>query len=206
MLLLFVLVIGGLYFGVFAPSEAGAVGAFGAFVIALSRRRTTMAMFITALKDSLRLTCITLTILIGAMIFTVFVTVTGFPSMFAAWITGLPLSPYAVLVLILLMYIPLGMVLDALGMVFLTIPTVVPIIVALGFDPIWFGVLMVLVVEMALISPPVGMIVYIVQGVTKVPLEDVFRGNLPFLAMMIVALAILTAFPQISLFLPGTMG
>jgi TRAP-type C4-dicarboxylate transport system permease large subunit len=140
------------------------------------------------------------------MIFTVFVTVTGFPSMFAAWITDLPHSPYTILVLILLIYIPLGMVLDALGMVFLTVPVVVPIIVELGFDPIWFGVLIVLVVEMALISPPVGMVVYIVQAVTKVPLEDVFRGNLPFLAVMIVALAILTAFPQISLFLPGTMG
>ncbi len=206
MLLLFALVIGGLYFGVFAPSEAGAVGAFGAFGIALSRRRTTTAMFITALKDSLRITCITLTILIGAMIFAVFVTITGFPTVFAAWIADLPYSPYVILVLILLMYIPLGMVLDALGMVFLTLPTIFPIIVELGFNPIWFGVLLVLIVEMALISPPVGMIVYIVQGVTKIPLEDVFRGNLPFLGAMIVALAILTAFPQISLFLPGTMG
>jgi len=98
------------------------------------------------------------------------------------------------------------MVLDAISMILLTIPTVYPIITALGFDPIWFGVLIVLVVEMALITPPVGMIVYIVQGVTKVPLEEVFRGNMPFLVAMIVTLALLVIFPQISLFLPGTMG
>lgn len=205
MLLLFVLVIGGLYFGVFAPSEAGSVGALGAFVVAFFRG-TTPRMFITALKDSLRLTCMTTTILIGAMIFSNFVTVSGIPMMFAAWVTGLPISPYAILIFILLLYIPLGMVLDALSMVLLTIPTVFPIVKGLGFDPIWFGVLIVLVVEMALITPPVGMITYIVQGVTHVPLEQVFRGNLPFLISMFVALALLVIFPEISLFLPRTMG
>jgi len=205
MLVLFVVVIGGLYLGVFAPSEAGAIGAFGAFVVALSRR-TKLPLFITALKDSLRLTCMVMTITIGAMIFGVFLTVSGAPSMLAAWITGLPVSPYVILILILLMYIPLGMVMDAMAMVLLTIPIIFPIVTGLGFDPIWFGVLIVLVFEMALITPPVGMIVYVVQGVTKVPMEVVFRGNFPFLIAMIVALALLVAFPQISLWLPGTMG
>jgi C4-dicarboxylate transporter DctM subunit len=204
MLLLFVLVIGGLYFGVFAPSEAGAMGAFGAFVIALSRR-TKVPLFITALKDSLRLTCMILTITIGAMIFGVFLTLSGAPSMLAAWIAALPVSPYLILIFILLMYIPLGMVMDALAMVLLTIPIIFPIITGLGFNPIWFGVLIVIVFEMALITPPVGMIVYVVQGVTKVPLEEVFAGNMPFLIAMIVSLVILVAFPQISLFLPSTM-
>ena len=205
MLVLFVVVIGGLYLGVFAPSEAGAIGAFGAFVVALSRR-TKLPLFITALKDSLRLTCMVMTITIGAMIFGVFLTVSGAPSMLAAWITGLPVSPYVILILILLMYIPLGMVMDAMAMVLLTIPIIFPIVTGLGFDPIWFGVLIVLVFEMALITPPVGMIVYVVQGVTKVPMEVVFRGNFPFLIAMIAALALLVAFPQISLWLPGTMG
>jgi len=204
MLVLFVLVIGGLYLGVFAPSEAGAIGAFGAFLVALSRR-TKIPLLLTALKDSMRLTCMVMTILIGAMIFGVFLTVSGFPTMVSAWITSLPVSPYVVLILILLMYIPLGMVMDAMAMVLLTIPIIYPIITGLGFDPIWFGVLIVLVFEMALITPPVGMIVYVVQGVTKVPLEEVFRGNMPFLIAMIVALALLIAFPQISLWLPGTM-
>jgi len=205
MLLLFLLVIGGLYLGVFAPSEAGAVGAFGAFVVALFRRTTTQ-MLMTALKDSLRLTCMTMTILIGAMLFSNFVTISGVPTMFAAWVTGLPISPYAILLFILFIYIPLGMVLDSMSMVLLTIPTIFPIIKVLGFDPIWFGVLLVVVVEMALISPPVGMIVYIVHGVTKVPLPEVFLGNLPFLLAMFVALALLILFPQISLFLPTSMG
>jgi len=204
MLLLLGLVIGGLYFGVFAPSEAGAAGAFGAFIIALFRR-TKISMLTSALMDSLRLTCMVLTIAIGAMIFGVFVTVTGFPSMFAAWITGLPITPYAVLILILLMYIPLGMVMDVMAMILLTIPIIFPIISGLGFDPIWFGVLVVVICEMALITPPVGMTVYVVQGVTKVPLDEVFRGNLPFVIAMIVGLALLVAFPEISLFLPRTM-
>lgn len=205
MLVIFILVVGGLYLGIFAPSEAGAIGAFGALVIALSKRMGIRPLG-TALKDSLRLTCMVMTILIGAMIFGVFLTVSGFPTMLSTWITGLPLPPYAILILILLMYIPMGMVMDAMAMVLLTIPIIFPIITGLGFDPIWFGVLIVLVFEMALITPPVGMIVYVVQGVTKVPLEEVFRGNMPFLVAMIVALALLIAFPQISLWLPGTMG
>lgn len=205
MIVLFVIVIGGLYFGVFAPCEAGAVGAFGAFVICLSRR-TKIPLLIAALKDSLRLNCMIMTITIGAMIFGVFITVSGFSSMVTEWIIGLPVSPYIVLIFILLMYIPLGMVMDAMAMLLLTIPIISPIISGLGFDMIWFGVLIVLVFEMALITPPVGMIVYVVQGVTKVPLEEVFRGNLPFLIAMIAALALLVAFPEISLWLPGTMG
>jgi len=204
MLLLFVMVVGGLYAGIFAPSEAGAVGAFSAFVIAICRR-TGVQMFLTSLKDSLRITCMTITITIGAMIFSNFVTVSGVPAMFAEWVIGLPVSPYAILLFILFLYVPLGMVLDALSMVLLTIPTVFPIVKMLGFDPIWFGVLVVLVMEMALISPPVGMIVYVVHGVTKVPLQDVFMGNMPFLLAMFVALALLIIFPEISLFLPYKM-
>ena len=204
MLLLFVMVVGGLYAGIFAPSEAGAVGAFSAFVIAICRR-TGVQMFLTSLKDSLRITCMTITITIGAMIFSNFVTVSGVPAMFAEWVIGLPVSPYAILLFILFLYVPLGMVLDALSMVLLTIPTVYPIVKMLGFDPIWFGVLVVLVMEMALISPPVGMIVYVVHGVTKVPLQDVFMGNMPFLLAMFVALALLIIFPEISLFLPYKM-
>ncbi len=205
MLLLFLLVIGGLYFGIFAPSEAGAMGAFGAFIIALTRRTKPHALM-EAFKESAKLTCMIMTITIGAMIFGVFLSVSGAPSMLATWITELPVSPYAILILILLLYVPLGMVMDAMAMVLLTIPIFFPIITALGFDPIWFGVLIVLVFEMALITPPVGMIVYVVQGVTKMPMEEVFRGNMPFLVAMVVALALIIIFPEIALWLPRTMG
>ena len=203
-IVLFILVIGGLYLGIFAPSEAGAIGASGAFIIALSRR-TKINMLFKALVDSLRLTCMVLTITIGAMIFNIFVTVSGVPTIFAEWITGLSVSPHAILIFILLMYIPLGMVMDVMAMILLTIPIIFPIISELGFDPIWFGVLIVVMCELANITPPVGMTVYVVQGVTKVPLEEVFRGNIPFVAVMIIGLAILVAFPEISLFLPRAM-
>jgi C4-dicarboxylate transporter DctM subunit len=203
-IVLFILVIGGLYLGIFAPSEAGAIGAAGAFIIALSRR-TKINMLFKALVDSLRLTCMVLTITIGAMIFNIFVTVSGVPTIFAEWITGLSVSPYTILILILLMYIPLGMVMDVMAMILLTIPIIFPIISGLGFDPIWFGVLIVVMCELANITPPVGMTVYVVQGVTKVPLDEVFRGNIPFVVVMIIGLAILVAFPEISLFLPHAM-
>jgi tripartite ATP-independent transporter DctM subunit len=202
---LFILVIGGLYAGIFAPSEAGAIGAAGAFIIALSRR-TKISQLFQALIDSIRLTCMAITIAIGAMMFNVFVTISGVPSLFANWITGLPVPPYTILIFILLMYIPLGMVMDLMAMILLTIPIIFPIITELGFDPIWFGVLVVVMCELANITPPVGMTVYVVHGVTKVPLDQVFRGNLPFVLAMIVGLAILIAFPDISLFLVRRAG
>jgi tripartite ATP-independent transporter DctM subunit len=205
MIALFLIVIGGLYIGIFTPSEAGAIGAFGAFLIALSKRRLTKSALIASLRDSLRITCMALTILIGAMIFSVFLVATDTPAKLAELIVRLPLPSYVILVMILALYIPLGMLMDALPMILLTLPLVFPVIESLGFDPIWFGVLLVIMCEMALISPPVGMNVYIVQGVTKAPLEEVFRGALPFLLVMIVGVAILVAFPQISLFLPGMM-
>ncbi len=204
MLTIFIIVIGGLYAGIFAPSEAGSIGAFGAFVIAVVRR-TKVESLITALRESIQTTCMVMTITIGAMIFGVFLSVSGAPALLASWIGGLPLSPYAILVCILLLYVPLGMVMDSMAMVLLTIPIFFPIIIELGFDPIWFGVLIVLVFEMALITPPVGMIVYVVQGVTKVPMEEIFRGNMPFLIAMIAALALIVIFPDIALWLPRTM-
>ena len=146
-----------------------------------------------------------LTITIGAMIFNVFVTISGVPSLFAEWITGLPVSRHMILIFILLMYIPLGMVMDVMAMILLTIPIIFPIITGLGFDPIWFGVLVVVMCELANITPPVGMTVYVVHGVTRVPLEQVFRGTIPFVIVMIIGLAILVTFPDISLFLVRAM-
>lgn len=206
MLALFILVIGGLYMGLFAPSEAGAVGAFGAFLIALSRGRLKKGILIGALIDSFRTTCFALTILIGAMIFSVFLTLSGLPAVLTNWITGLNLPPILVLILILLLYVPLGMVMDCMPMILLTLPIVFPVIVSLGFDPIWFGVLLVVMGEMGLLTPPVGMNVFVVQGVSGgVPLYEIFRGIVPFVFVMAACVAILVAFPQISLFLPGLM-
>jgi tripartite ATP-independent transporter DctM subunit len=204
MLVLFLLVIGGLYLGVFTPCEAGAVGAFGAFIICLSKR-TKVPMLIKALKESLQITCFTMTILMGALIFSVFVTVSGFPSVFSVWINSLSLPPLAILILILLIYVALGTAMDELAMVLLTIPTIFPIIKGLGYDPIWFGVVIVLIFEMAIMTPPVGMVVYVVSGVTNVRAEEIFRGCWPFFFAMVATLIILIAFPEIALFLPRTM-
>ena len=205
MLALFLLIMGGLYSGVFAPSEAGTIGAFGAFIIGLARRRLSWSGFVAALLDTARITCFALFTLVGAMIFSTFLTVSGLPHVVSDWVTSLPFPPMVILITILLMYIPLGCVIDCFPMILLTIPIIFPIIKNLGFNPVWFGVLIVVMGEVSLMTPPVGINVYVVQGVTNVPLEDVFRGVLPFTIAMLFGIALLVAFPQISLFLPGMM-
>ena len=204
--ILFLLVIGGLFAGVFAPAEAGAMGAFGAFMITLVRRRLTFSSFLLCLKEAMKSTCFILTITIGAMVFSTFMAVGGFSIMFRDWVAVLPFSRHVILIMILLMYIPLGMVMDGLAMLLLTLPIVYPIVIKFGFDPIWFGIISTLIVEMALVTPPVALSCYVVHGVTNVPLEDVFRGILPFFLTIFVCIAVLYAFPQITLFLPNVMG
>ncbi len=204
-IVLFLLVMGGLFAGVFAPSEAGAVGAFGAFVIAIAKRQLTFTKFVGAIKESLRSSCFIIVLVTGAMIFSNFWGISGFSSMFKGWVTGLPFPPWAIMLCILLMYIPLGMVMDALGMILLTVPIVFPVVVSFGYDLIWFGVVVTLLAEMALISPPVAVNCYVVSGITKVPLSKVFGGVLPFFAAMFACLILLFIFPQICLFLPSVM-
>ncbi len=205
MVVLFVLVIAGLYLGIFAPSEAGGIGAFGAFVIGLVRRRLTKDNIRAALVETVRISCFSLFVLVGAMVFNAFLSMTGVPRQLSEWVISLPIPPFGVLILICLFYIPLGMVVDCLPMILLTMPFVFPIIEKFGFSPVWFGVLVCVLGELSLITPPVGINVYVVQGVTKAPLEDVIRGIVPFVLAFLVGLAFLVAFPQISLFLPGTM-
>lgn len=202
---LFALIIGGMFGGIFTPSEGAAVGAFGAFLIMIFKRRLTRQSLWLSLKSSILNTCFILTITIGAMIFTNFLTVSGFSSMFSGWITGLPLPPTLIVIFILVVYIPLGCVMDALAMMLLTIPIVFPIIKHFGFDPVWFGVLVAILTEAALITPPVGMNAFVVHGVTRVPLHAVFRGIAPFFAMMIICLVILFLAPEIVTILPTLM-
>jgi len=201
---LFVLVIGGLYFGVFSPSEAGCIGAFGGFVLALIKRMPYSA-FLKALGESAQITCYMLFILIGASIFNTFLGIAGVPAMVSKWITGLPVPPIGIVIGMLLLYIPMGMFLDTLGMILLTIPVFFPVIIQLGYDPIWFCVLVCMMAELGMITPPVAINVYVVQGVTKVPMEEIFRGILPFVFMYLIAMGIIVAFPEIALFLPRTM-
>jgi len=205
MVVLFVLVIAGLYLGIFAPSEAGAIGAFGALVIALVRGRLTKDRVFSALAETVRISCFSLFVLVGAMLFNTFLSITGLPQMLSGWVTGFPFPPFIILIIICVFYVPLGMVIDCLPMILLTMPFVFPIIEGFGFSPVWFGVLVCVLGELSLITPPVGINIYVVQGVTKAPLEDVVRGILPFALVFLVGIALLIAFPQISLFLPNTM-
>lgn len=205
MLGLFVLVIGGLYVGVFSPSEAGSIGASGAFVLALIKRMPRSA-FLSAFKDSAQITCYMLFILIGASIFNIFLGIAGVPAVMSNWITSLPVPPIGIVMGMLILYVPLGMFLDTLGMILLTVPIFFPVIVQLGFDPVWFGVLMCMMAELGMITPPVAINVYIVQGVTKVPMEKIFLGIIPFVIIYLIAIGFIVAFPNISLFLPKLMG
>ena len=205
MLGLFVLVIGGLYVGVFSPSEAGSIGACGAFILALVKRMP-WSDFVSAFKDSAQITCYMLFILIGASIFNIFLGIAGVPAAMSTWITSLPVPPIGIILGMLALYVPLGMFLDTLGMILLTVPIFFPVVIQLGFDPVWFGVMICMMAELGMITPPVAINVYIVQGVTNVPMEDIFLGIIPFVAIYILAIGLLVAFPGIALFLPRLMG
>ena len=205
MLAIFVVVIGGLYAGVFAPSEAGAIGSFGALIISLLRRRMTWSGLFKALKDTAKTTSFILFVFIGAMIFNTFISISALPRLLTELIVSIPASPKVILIIIIAFYLPLGMVIEGMSIILLTMPFVFPVITILGFDPVWFGVLIVVLVELSFISPPIGINLFVVQGVTKVPLHDVVIGIIPFVVSFVIALAFLIAFPQISLFLPNLM-
>jgi len=201
--LLFFVVMGGIYSGVFTPTEAGGIGAFGALIFAIARRKSTRADLINSLYGSVKTTAMLLTIYIGATIFTYFMAITGIPSNTAEFVVGLGLPGYAVMIIIVLIYIVLGCFLDSFGMIILTIPIFLPTIITLGYDPIWFGIIVVLVCEMGLITPPLGLNVFVIAGVVEgVSISTIFRGVVPFLFIMIITVLVLLAFPDIATIIP----
>jgi C4-dicarboxylate transporter, DctM subunit len=206
MLFLFLLVMGGMYLGWFTPTEAAAVGAFGALIVSLAKRKVTWQGFTSCLLETGRTTAMLVTIFIGAMIFNYFIAVTNLPTDLAQLVTGAGLSRNTVLFLILLMYLFLGCIMDSASMIILTIPVVYPVIQALGFNPIWFGVIIVVMAEIGNITPPVGLNIFVVQGIApRVPIADIYRGIFPFIIADIVRMAILVFIPWLSLVLPGLM-
>lgn len=203
-LALFIFVIGGLYGGLFTPTEAGGMGAGGAFLIGIARGRLTREDVLQSLLQATRTAAAMFTVLIGAILFGYFLTVTQTPQNVTAFITGLGLGRYGVLVVIMGMYLVLGCLMDAMAMIILTVPIIFPVITDLGFDPIWFGVIIVMTVELGLIHPPVGMNVFVIKTVVKdVSFSTIFKGVLPFVATDLLRLAILILFPAIALWLPS---
>ncbi len=204
MIILFLLVMLGLYFGVFTPTEAGAAGSFFAVVISVIQRRLSWKGFIGSITDTLRISCMVITIVAGAMIFGRFLAVTRIPFDIASWVVNLPVSGTVIMAIIFFIYVIGGAVMDALALLLITIPIFFPVASQLGYDPIWFGVTITVVTTLGAVTPPVGATTYVVGGMAKdVPLEDVFRGVVYFLPAYLVCVILLMLFPGIALFLPG---
>jgi tripartite ATP-independent transporter DctM subunit len=205
-LLLFAVIIGSIYGGLVTVTEAAGLGATGAFVIGVLRRRLSVASVMDCLVEALRTTASIFVIAIGAYLFGYFLTVTQTTQAMTAYLVDLPIGPYGTLALILLAYILLGAVMDELAIILLTVPIIFPVIVSLGFDPIWFGVIIVMTVTLGLITPPVGMNVFVINSIARdVPLTTIFRGVAPFIAADVVRLVVLCAFPWLSLVIPNSM-
>jgi C4-dicarboxylate transporter, DctM subunit len=204
--LLVVVVLGGIYGGVFTATEGAGIGASGAFFFALARRTLTLKILSQVLVESARTTAMLFTILIAAMMFSGFINFTTMPGDLKNWILHLGLSPLMVVGAMMLIYVLLGTIMEELSMVLLTIPVFFPIVTSLGFDPVWFGVLIVLVVQIGLISPPVGMNLFVLNSLLKgVPLAQIFRGVWLFVLMLVISLGIVLEFQPIALWLPGFM-
>jgi tripartite ATP-independent transporter DctM subunit len=204
MLLLFILILGGILGGIFSPTEGGGIGAIGAFAFALFKRRVTWKNLKKALTDTVDITCKLLTILIGVGILSYFLAATRLPMQLAEMVTGLDVNRYLIFTAVIILFAILGCLMNVIPMILLTLPSIFPTIVALGFDPIWFGVITVIVMEMGQITPPVGVNVFALGTVaTNVRMETIFKGIVPFFICMLVCVGILVLFPQIALFLPG---
>jgi C4-dicarboxylate transporter DctM subunit len=202
---LFILIMGGIYLGVFTPTEAGAVGAFGSIVIAAIGRQLTMKRLINSFMETVVMTGMILLMLVGTFMFMHFMAVSRLPFAMSDWVVGLHFPRIVVMIAIILMYLVLGGPLPELPLVMLTIPIIYPLVVALGFDPIWYGVIIVRMIAIGSISPPVGNNIFLISGLGGIPLSTVYRGVIPFLIGDVLHVALLVAFPILSLYLVGMM-
>jgi C4-dicarboxylate transporter, DctM subunit len=203
---LFTLVIGGMYGGAFTATEAAGVGAFGTLLVALLRGRLTRAGLWRALTSTVETVAIVTVILIGAVVLGYFLAVTQLPMKLAQLLAGSGLSATSIMLMIIAAYLIMGAFMDELAMILLTVPILFPVVQTIGYDPIWFGVIIVIVCQAGMIAPPVGLNVFVISGMVKdVPMQDIYRGIMPFLAAMVVLLGILMVAPEIALYLPRTM-
>jgi tripartite ATP-independent transporter DctM subunit len=204
---IFLLVIGGIYTGLFTPTEAAGVGATLLFLMALVKKKLGRRILLTSLLEAVRVAVMVLFLVAGANVFSYFLALSTIPMKVSVWIAGLAVSKYIILTIIILIFLLLGCFLDAISMMILTLPVIFPVALNLGFDPIWFGVVSVLMMGAGLITPPLGLCVYTVASIAKdAPLEEVFKGALPFVAAILFVTFLITLYPQIALFLPSMMG
>ncbi|MGX1099142.1 TRAP transporter large permease [Amorphus sp. MBR-141] len=205
-LLLFTGTIGGIYAGVFSPTEAAAVGAFGAIVLGIVGRRVSLATIGRAIENSVVVSCVLFAIIIGASLFSYFIVQTQLPSMLAGWADALNLPGTALLLLIILAYIVMGCFLEGIGMILITVPVFLPLVVGYGYDPVWFAIIVVIVVEVGLIHPPVGMNLFVIQAQAgDIDIKAIYRGILPFLIAPLVLIVLLMLFPGLALWLPARL-
>jgi len=204
---LFMFIIGGIYLGVFTPTEAAGVGAFAGFLFAAARRELGGGRLLEVLLDAARSTCSILILLIGALVFSNFIDIAGVPKALGASVQSLASEPWMVIVVILIVYLVLGCILDSMSMLFLTVPVFYPIVSALGYDLVWFGILVVTMIEVALITPPVGLNVFVLHQVQPdIATRTIFRGLAPFVTADLIRVSLLVAVPSLALWLPGFMG
>ena len=201
--ILFVLVIGGMFIGLFTPIEAAAIGAAGSLIVAAVKRQLNIPMLKKILYETIRTSSMVFFIVAAAVVFGRFLAVSQIPFTLATWFTNLPLPGWAIMFLIVLFFLVAGCFIDALALILLTIPIFYPVVINLGFNPIWFGVMVVVITQMGVITPPVGVNVYVVSGIERdISLQSIFKGALPFLLMLVLAAVILVFLPELALFLP----
>jgi tripartite ATP-independent transporter DctM subunit len=206
MLILFLLIMMGLYAGFFTPAEAGAAGSFFALVISLVRRTLSFMNFIKAIKDTLRISCMVIMLVAGAMIFGRFLTITRIPFDLADFVAGLNLSDGLIMITISLIYIAGGAIMDALALLLITIPIFFPLAIQMGYDPVWFAVTITVITTLGAVTPPVGATTFVVaSGASDVPMKEVFKGVTLFLPAYIVTIMLLILFPGIVTWLPGLL-
>jgi len=205
MLVLFLAITGTIYSGIATPTEASGIGAFVAMLLAIKERKLNLSTLWVALRNSAQTSCMILFIILGAHVFGYFIAITRVTNDLTEWVGALPLAPLTIMTLILIGYIILGFFMDQIAILILTVPVILPVVVALGFDPVWFGVLVVVTAEVGMVTPPLGMNVFVVARYTRRPIGELFRGVLPHVWAHLIVIALLTLFPSLILWLPSTM-
>ena len=204
--LLFFLSIGGMFLGWFSPNQAAGVGAAGALLIGLMHRTLTWQKFFNATKEGVRTACMIMLLIAGADVFGKFMAVTTIPAKLTTWVSTLPLPAFGVMILICLCYLIGGCFIDAMALIMLTIPIIYPVVLHLNYDPIWFGVVIVLISQIAVVTPPVGVNVYVIKGIApEVPIASIFRGTFPFIVAMVILLVGIICFPNLVLWFPNLL-